>query len=141
MMNTREYFELFRYLMGKQGLLQEDVVFVENIGDWCREQGISEPDADKPVKLVAKDGEGLSMLVRENLPEEVIEERINAMRIRGQLMNVAFDKADMLNSVQKKLAYLVLFEYAMSLPEADEDERLADDWAFREMERLGFFKT
>lgn len=140
-MYTREYFELFRYLMEVECLLQEDVVFVENIADWCREQGIPEPDRDRPVKLLSKDGEGCRMLVREDLPEEVIEERINAMRIRGQLMNVAFDRADTLNSIQKKLAYLFLSEYAMSLPDTGDDERLADDWAFREMERLGFFKT
>jgi hypothetical protein len=138
-MNTREYFELFRYLMEQRCLLQEDVIFVENIAEWCRQYGIREADRERPFKIISKEGRGCRMLIREELPEEVIEERINAMRVRGQLLNVAVDRADMLDSAQKKLAYLFLSEYARSLPEAN-DDRLADDWAFREMERLGYFK-
>jgi hypothetical protein len=138
-MNTREYFELFRYLMEQRCLLQEDVIFVENIAEWCRQYGILEADRERPFKIISKEGRGCRMLIREELPEEVIEERINAMRVRGQLLNVAVDRADMLDSAQKKLAYLFLSEYARSLPEAN-DDRLADDWAFREMERLGYFK-
>jgi hypothetical protein len=81
------------------------------------------------------------MVIREYVPDEVIEKRINATRIRGQLQNVAFDRADLLDSHQKKLAYLFLAEYATSLPDIGNDELLADNWAFKEMERLGYFKT
>src|SRR3990172_13164353 len=134
-MIARDYFELFRFLMEKDCLLQEDVVYVENISDWCREHGIAEPDSEKPFKIISKEGQGCRMLVRENIPDEIIDERINAMRIRGQLKNVAFDRADTLNSIHKKLAYLFLSEYALSLPETDDSELLADDWAFEAMER------
>jgi len=140
-MNTHEYHELFRYLMEKACLLEEDITYVENISHWCRERGIPEPDGDKPIKLIAKAGKGCSMLIREDLSDEVTDERINAMRIRGQLKNVAFDRADMLNSDRKKLAYLFLAEYALSLPDIGDDEFLADEWAFGKMEKLGFFKT
>jgi hypothetical protein len=68
-----------------------------------------------------------------------MEERINALRIRSQLKNVASDRAELLDSDKKKLAYLFLSEYATSLPDI-EDELLADDWVFDEMQRLGFFK-
>jgi len=139
-MNSRDYYELFRYLMEQRCLRQEDLLFVENIADWCRQQGIPEADTEKPFKLIAGDGQGCRMLIREDLPEEVIEERINAMRIRGQLMNIAVDRADRLDSVQKKLAWLFLSEYAQSLPEINDDLQ-ADNWAFGEMERLGYFKT
>ena len=138
-MTTREYFEVFRYLMEQRCLLQEDIIFVENIADWCKENGIPEPDRERPLKLIAKDGKGCKMLIKEDVPEKVIEKRINAMRIRGQVQNVAFDRADMLDSVHKKLAFLFLAEYATSLPDTQGDDLLADNWAFEEMKRLGYF--
>ncbi len=139
-MKTREYYELFRYLAEQRCLFQEDVVFVDNIADWCRERGIPEADRQRPFKLVSKDGIGCKMLIAEDVPEEVIEKRITAMGIREQVLNVALDRTQMLDSEQKKLAYLFLHEYAFSLPEIGDDEILADNWAFEEMERLGYFK-
>lgn len=139
-MNARDYYELFRYLMEHYCLFAEDITYVENISEWCKEQGIPEPDKERPLKLVAKEGYGCKILIQEYIPDDVIEERINAMRIRSQLKNVAFDRADLLDSDRKKLAYLFLAEYATSLPDVD-DDLLADNWAFEEMERLGYFKT
>ena len=120
-------------------LLPEDLVFTEDISTWCKEQGIPEPDRERPVKLVSKDGSGCRMIVREYIPDEIIQERSDALRIRGQITNIAVDRADLLDSDRKKLAYLFLSEYATSLPDI-QDELLADAWAFEEMERLGFFK-
>jgi hypothetical protein len=45
----------------------------------------------------------------------------------------------MLDTDKKKLAYLFLSEYATSLPDL-QDELLADNWVFGELERLGYFK-
>ena len=139
-MNTRDYSELFRYLMEQYCLYQEDVVFVDDISSWCRENGIPENDKNRPVKLVSKSPSGCKMLVKEIIPDRVLEGRINALSVRGQLKNVAIDRADRLNSDHKKLAYLFLSEYAASLPDVGDDEGLADDWAFEEMEKLGYFK-
>ncbi len=139
-MNTREYSELFRYLMEKVCLPHEDIVFVENIARWCREQGIPETDKERPLKLVLDEKAGCRMLIRENIPDKIVTQRIDAMRIRGQVQNVAFDRAEMLDSDYRKLAYLFLSEYAFSLPEISGDPLLADNWAFDEMERLGYFK-
>ncbi|MEW6003448.1 MAG: hypothetical protein AB1638_12495 [Nitrospirota bacterium] len=139
-MNTREHHELFRYLMKSYCLFEEDIVFVENIADWCEEEGIPEPDRERPLKLVSKEGQGCRMVIKEDISDKTIEDRINALRIRSQIENVAFDRADLLDSDKKKLAYLFLSEYATSLPDIDNDELLADDWAFQEMERLEFFK-
>jgi hypothetical protein len=138
-MNLRENFELFRYLMEKQCLKQEDIVFVDNIADWCKERGIPEPDREKPLKLILKDSQGCRLLVREDVPDEVVEERIRAVKIRDQVTNVASSRADLLDSLQRKLAFLFLDEYAYSLPDV-KDDLLADEWAFTEMERLGYFK-
>jgi hypothetical protein len=91
------------------------------------------------VKLVSKDGSGCRMIVRDYIPDEIIQERIDALRIRGQMTNIVVDRADLLDSDRKKLVYLFLSEYATSLPDI-QDELLADTWAFDEMKRLGFFK-
>jgi hypothetical protein len=139
-MNLREYDGLFRYLMQQSCLREEDIVYVENIAQWCGRQGIPEADKERPFKVIAGEGDGCRMLIREDLSQEVVEERIKAMGIRDQVLNVAVDRAEMLDTIQKKLAYLFLSEYAHSLPEG-EDDLLADDWAFKEMERLGYFKT
>jgi len=139
-MNLRENFELFRYLMEKLCLKQEDIVFVDNIADWCKERGIPEPDKDRPLKLILKDGQGCKLLLREDVPDEAIDERIRAVRIRDQVTDVASSRADLLDSLQRKLAFLFLNEYAYSLPDV-KDDLLADEWAFNEMERLGYFKT
>ena len=138
-MNLRDYYELFRYLMDQYCLSPDGIVFVDNIADWCREEGVPEPDRERPVKLILEEGNGCRMLIKENITEEIIKERINAMRIRGQLKSVTVDRADLLNTDKKRLAYLFLSEYATSIPDL-QDELLADDWAFDEMERLGFFK-
>jgi hypothetical protein len=140
-MKTRDYHELFRYLAKQKCLLQEDILFVDSIPDWCKDHGIPETDGQRPLKLIEKRAGGCKMLIKEDVSEEVIEQRINAARIRDQLKNVAVDKADLLNSVQKKLAFLFLDEYAYSLPEIGDDDILADSWAFEEMERLGYFRA
>ncbi len=139
-MNMEEYYELFRYLIEQQHLRQDDIAFVENISQWCREHDIPEPDEEKPLKLVSEDGLGRKMLVKESVSEEIIDERIQAVRIRNQVVNAAFSKADKLDTAHKKLAFIFLDEFAYSLPEVD-DDLLADNWAFEEMERLGYFKS
>jgi hypothetical protein len=139
-MRTRDYFELFRYLAEQRCLRQDDIVFVDNVVSWCADHGIPESDEQRPMKLIERKAGGCKMLIKEDVQEEAVEERINAMRIRDQLKNAAFDRADLLNSVEKKLAYLFLGEYAYSLPEVGDDDILADTWAFEEMGRLGYFK-
>ncbi|MEW6054083.1 MAG: hypothetical protein AB1552_09905 [Nitrospirota bacterium] len=44
-----------------------------------------------------------------------------------------------MNTPTKKLAYPFLSEFASRI-ENFQDARAADDWAFQEMERLGFFR-
>lgn len=139
-MRARDYYELFRYLSEQYCLAQDSVVFVENIADWCKENGIDEPDRNTPMKLIPRGQHPCFMLIKEDIPASVIEQRVNAMSIRGQVKNVAFDRADMLDSVRKKLAYLFLSEYAMHLPEIKDDPLLADDLAFDMMDNLGYFQ-
>ncbi len=80
------------------------------------------------------------IFVREEIPDHIVDERINAMHIRGQVENVALDRADKLDSDEKKIVFLFLSEYALGLSDIEDNELLADNWAFDEMEKLGFFK-
>ncbi len=82
-MNIRDYYDLFKYLMEQYCLFPDDLIYVENIADWCREQGIAETDEERLLKLVAKDGGGCIMVIREYVSDKIMEERINALRIRG----------------------------------------------------------
>jgi len=137
-MNTREYYELFRYLMGECCLAPESLLFVESVAGWCREHNIPEPDAERPFKFVSDDNKVFRMLIKEDLSDEVIQRRINALGVRSQLENVAVSRADSLDTDKKRLAYLLLRELALR-SEMD-NERDADRWDLEEMERLGFFK-
>lgn len=140
-MNASEHYELFRYLNSRYCLLDEDIKFVESVADWCRGHGVEEPDPDKPLRLVPNDDSGCTVVIREQIAEKAIDDRIKALSVRSALINVAVDRARMLDSDRKKLAYLFLSEYAMTLPEVAGDELLADNWAFEEMEEMGFFKV
>jgi hypothetical protein len=139
-MNSREHYELFRYLMERHCLYPEDIAFVENVADWCRENGIPETDGERPFKIISKEGTGCRVLIKEEMSDKTVDERINALRVRSQLKSVAFDRADLLDSDGKKLAYLFLNEFALTLPDV-QDDIMADDWSFDEMERLGFFNN
>lgn len=136
-MNAKEYATLFNDLASLYGVIPENLVFADNIPEWCARKDIPEPDVEKPFKFLNRTAQ---MLIRENIPDRIIEERITAMHLRGQVENVAFDRADKLDSDEKKLAFLFLQEYALSLTELGEDELLADKWAYEEMEKLGYFK-
>lgn len=137
-MYTRDYYELLRHLMERFRLQEEDMIFVENIADWCRKCDIPEPDEERPFKFLSKQGYGSKMLIKEDIPDKIISERLNALSIRGQLSSVAHDRAELLDSDEKKVTYLFLSEIAHSLFEMH-DDLLADNWAFEEMGKMGFF--
>jgi hypothetical protein len=139
-MYTRDYHELLKELMERYHLQEEDMIFVENIADWCRQCGINEPDEERPLKLISQQGGGARMLIKEDITDKIVNERMNALSIQGQLRNVAHDRAELLNSQEKKLSYLFLCEIAHGLYNM-QDELLADDWVFEEMGTMGFFEN
>jgi hypothetical protein len=139
-MDARDYKDLFQSLMLSYCMAAENVIFVDDVAEWCRREGIEERDRRKPLKIVPTRSEGCKLLVSESISAETITERINALRIRSALVNVASNRADALNSYKKRLAYLFLSEYASTLPDLRDDEQLADEWAFSELDRQGFFR-
>ena len=128
-----------RHLAEHVHMKPQDIMIVKDVADWCREHGVSEADMRKPVKLVARNGSGPRMLIAEMIPDDVLEERIRALRIRSQLKSVGYDRADLLNSDMKKIAYLFLKEYAENVPDLAGDELAADTWVFEQMDHLGMF--
>lgn len=139
-MNIKSHHELIRHLTSEYCLLEEDVLYVDSVAQWCGQNGIPEPDGEKPIKMVSKEGVGCKIIVAEDVPDKAVERRINALSVRGALINVARDAATGLNTDNKKLAYIFLKEYAGT--RADIQGDLSEDkWALEEMERLGFFKA
>jgi hypothetical protein len=138
-MFIRDYEWYIKHLTEHVHMKPSDIVIVDNIAEWCKEHGVPERERNKPLKLVSKNSIGAQMLITELIHDEAIEERINALRVRSQLENVMFDRADLLSSATKKLAYLFLKEYASNIPELAGDELAADDWVFKQMDQLGIF--
>jgi hypothetical protein len=139
-MNVKDYEGLFKELLDRYCLFLVNIMFVENVAEWCKSEGYDEPDKDKPLKIIADKEKGCKLVINEVIPEKVMGQRINALSVRSALLNVAKDRAELLNSEKKKLAYLFLSEYASTLPDLSDDEILADTWSFEEMERCNFFK-
>ena len=139
-MHTRNYYKLLTQLMERYLLKEEDMIFVDNVADWCKKCGIPEPDKERPLKFIPRQGGGSTMLITEDITEKVLAERMNGLSIRGQLISVAHDRSELLNSDEKKLAYLFINEIAHGLYEMH-DELRADNWAFEEMEKGGFLKN
>jgi hypothetical protein len=50
---------------------------------------------------------------------------------------VNYDRADLLNSPEKKLAYLFLKELSMNNPELAYDDLAADEWIYEQLNRIG----
>ncbi len=139
-MFVRDHEWYFRHLAEHIHLKTSDVLIVPDLIEWCREHGVSETDVRKPLKLVAGNGSKTYMLIAEMIPDEILEERIRALRIRSQLGSVGYDRADLLNSDMKKIAYLFLKEYAATLRELADDEFASDAWIFEQMDQLGMFR-
>ncbi len=136
-MFVRDYEWYVRHLMEHLGRQPNDVLIVDDVGTWCREHGIAEKDERKPCKLVVGSDDGVRMIINELIPDDVVSERINALRIRSQLTNNVADRADRLNSATRKLAYLFLREYAANSPELINDDLAAEQWVFDQMDRFG----
>ena len=138
-MNTKDHEELIKEMISSYCLLSTELSFVDSVHEWCKNNGVEEPDRNKPVRFILQDDRACTMVINDVLPKEIVEKRINALRVRSALVNVANNRADMLDSEKKKLAYLILSEYAATVQTPD-DELLADQWVFDEMEKKGFFR-
>lgn len=137
--NFRDYKEVLTKLLDYYCLFLVEIEFVDSVHEWCKREGVEEPDKSKPLKLFANDQKGCKLILNEMVSEKVINDRIKALSIRSALLNVAHNRSDALDSDKKKLAYLFLSEYALTLPDLADNELLADTWVFEQMTKQGFF--
>ncbi|MGD2079762.1 MAG: hypothetical protein PVJ36_01355 [Nitrospirota bacterium] len=138
-MNLKEHENDIKNLLKEYCLFLVEPVYVDNVAEWSKKSGFDEPDREKPLKLVVSEEKGCKLVMNEEVPDRVIEDRLKAMSVRDALQNVAEDREARLDSEKKKVAYLFLSEYGSHMPEHEDDELLIDNWAFKEMERLGYF--
>lgn len=138
-MNTKEHEDTIKELIANYCLLSTQLNFVESVSQWCRDNGIEEPDKNKPLRFILLDDKTCQFVINDLLPDKLVKERLNALRVRGALVNVADNPADRLDSDKKKLAYLIMAEYS-SMAQVSDDELIADKWVLDQMERLGYFR-
>jgi hypothetical protein len=136
-MRVKEYEWYLRHLTEHVNMRPSEIEFVDNVAEWCQERGIEEPDVQRPLRLVATGDRVPHLVVSREIAEPVLEERINAFRMRSQLRNLREDRADRLNSPTKKVAFLFLKEFSLLDPALAYDEPAADEWVFEQMERVG----
>jgi len=138
-MNTKDHEELIRDLISSYCLLSTELSYVDSVHEWCKENGVDEPDRNKPVRFILQGERACTVVINDIIPKKILEERINALSVRSALVNVANNRADKLDSERKQIAYLILSDYAATV-QIPEDELLADQWVFDEMDKRGFFR-
>jgi len=136
-MFIKDYEWYLRHFMEHAGLKPEDLLFVDNVADWCKKQGIEEKDRQRPFRLVTGNGDRARMIAASLVDDHAIEERINGLFIRSQLRSVATDRSEVLNSNYRKLAYLLLKELGDIRPETAGDAFAEDEWIFEQLGAIG----
>jgi hypothetical protein len=118
-----------------------DIQYVPNIKSWAKQKNISLDEPAQPMKLDTDEDNRLVMFVQSEISDEVLDGIINGLSVRWTVRDVAADIAKRLNSIEKRLAYYFLKEYARTKKDLTGDELLEDEWAIHEMEKLGFFRS
>ena len=117
-----------------------DLQYVSDMASWANEKNISLDEPAQPMKLITGEGDRLVMVVQSEISNKLLDGIINSLSIRWTVRDVAGDISKRLNSIEKRLAYYFLKEYARTKKDLSGDDLLEDEWAVNEMERLGFFR-
>jgi hypothetical protein len=137
MIYLKEWDGVFKTLMRE--FFIEDIYYVKDLRSWAGQTGTELSEPAQPLTLFAKENSRLALSVQSVISEESLNDVIKALGVRWALRDVASDPVDLLNSTKKKLAYCFLKEYARTLKDVGGNELLEDEWAIKEMEKLGFF--
>lgn len=113
--------------------------YVRNLKSWAGEKKVDLSEPSQPMKLTIQ-GNRFIMLVQSEIDEEMLDDVAKALSVRWSLKDNVSDPSDRLNSIKKKLAYCFLKEYARTINDIAGDDLIEDEWAMKEMERLGFFR-
>lgn len=113
--------------------------YVSDLVSWSKEKGVGLNEPFQPMKLFTE-GKRLMMFVQSEIPETVFDDIVRSLSVRWSMKDNITDPSALLNSVKKRLAYCFLKEYARTVKGVAGYELLEDEWAVREMEKLGFFR-
>ncbi|MCL5022818.1 MAG: hypothetical protein M1497_05570 [Nitrospirae bacterium] len=114
------------------------VRLVDDIASWAKEKGIGLREPAQPLRLSAE-GKRLVLYVQEEIPGKMLEDMMQSLSVRWSLIDNVSDPAASIADAEKRLVYCFLKEYAGTVEGVAGDEHLEDNWAIREMKKLGFF--
>jgi hypothetical protein len=112
--------------------------YVQDLQAWSKQKGVDLSEPSQPMRLFTE-GKNLMLIVQSEIRESMLDDVIRALSVRWSLKDNASDPAASLNSVKKRLAYCLLKECAKMVKGAAGDDLLEDEWAIKEIEKLGFF--
>ena len=117
----------------------ENVEFVPDLEDSCKDIGVDLQEPGQPMTVILEDSRKLRLIAQSEVPQEQLSGVINGLSVRWALKDTATDIPAKLDSTKKRLGYCFLKDYARTVPNVGGDEMQEDEWALREMDRLGFF--
>jgi len=112
--------------------------YVGDLQSWARQKAVDLSEPSQCMKLFTE-GKTLMLIVQSEIQESMLDNMIRALSVRWSVKDNVSDPATSLNSVKKRLAYCLLKECAKTVKGVAGDELLEDEWAVKEMEKLGFF--
>ncbi len=137
MIFAKDHREMFEEL-GKDYFVF-DIQYVDDLKSWSKTEGADLSEPSQPMKLITGEGDKLIMVIQKGIPEDMMNDNIKGLGVRWALKSTASDPEKTLNSTKKKLAFFFIKEYARTAKDVGGDEMIEDEWAVKEMEKLGFF--
>jgi len=134
---VRDYHETIRRIATEFFVFT--IHYVGDIASWAKEKGVRLSEPAQPMKITAE-GENLTLHIQEEISDAVLDDMTKGLNVRWSLIDNVSDPSRNLNSTEKRLVYCFLKEYATTLEDAAGDELIEDEWAIKEMKKLGFFE-
>ncbi|MBF0505391.1 MAG: hypothetical protein HQL09_01025 [Nitrospirae bacterium] len=116
-----------------------DIFYVPSIISWAKKKNLTLSEPAQPMKLITEN-DRLIMMMQAEISDELLDGIINGLSVRWAVRDVAADVDKRLNSIEKRIAWYFLKEYARTKENLAGDELLEDQWAMTEIEKLGFFR-
>ncbi|MFZ5998399.1 MAG: hypothetical protein ACOYW7_13085 [Nitrospirota bacterium] len=114
-----------------------DIRYVADLNAWAKQNNVGLDEPAQPMKLITTRGDQLAMVIQSEIDESVLDSMITGLDVRWQVVDNRANLLFQFDTVEKKLAYAFLKEYARTKRNLVEDERLEDEWVIHQMERLG----
>ncbi len=136
MIFTKDHDKILRELA--QGYFAFDILYVEDLALWARSEDVDLSEPSQPMKLISGEGSKLIMVIQDGISEEMLNDNMKGLSVRWALKSTTSDPEKILNSTKKRLAFFFLKEYARTVKDIGGDEMIEDEWAIKEMKKLGF---